>query len=97
MCMLDKVREQRENVRRLARRHRGRRVYVFGSCARQEETPKSDVDLLIDFEPGATLFGLADLQDELQLLLGRSVDIVSLQALKEDSFGRRVRQEMIPV
>ena len=97
MCMLDKVREQRENVRRLARHHRGRRVYVFGSCARQEETPKSDVDLLIDFEPGATLFGLADLQDELQLLFGRSVDIVSLQTLKEDSFGRRVRKEMIPV
>ena len=97
MCMLDKVREQRENVRRLARRHRGRCVYVFGSCARQEETPKSDVDLLIDFEPGATLFGLADLQDELQTLLGRSVDIISMQALKEDSFGHRVRQEMIPV
>ena len=97
MCMLDKVREQRENVRRLARSHRGRRVYVFGSCARQEDTSKSDVDFLIDFEPGATLFGLVDLQDELQSLLGRSVDIVSLQALKEDSFGRRVREEMIPV
>ena len=84
-------------MRRLARSHRGRSVAVFGSCARREETPESDIDFLIDFAPGATLFGLAELQAELQSLLGRPVDIVSAQALKEDSFGRRVRKELVPV
>ena len=97
MNVLDRVREQGEQVRRLARNHRGRSVAVFGSCARREETPESDIDFLIDFAPGATLFGLAELQSELQSLLGRPVDIVSAQALKEDSFGRRVREELVPV
>ena len=97
MKMLDKVREQRETVRRLVENHLGRKVYVFGSCAHGVETPKSDIDFLIDFKPGATLFGMSDLQDALGNLFGRSVDIVSLGALKDDSFGRRVRSEMIPV
>ena len=97
MNVLNRVREQGEQVRRLARSHRGRSVAVFGSCARREETPESDIDFLIDFAPGATLFGLAELQSELQFLLGRPVDIVSAQALKEDSFGRRVRKELVPI
>ena len=95
--MLDKVREQRETVRRLVENHLDRAVYVFGSCARGIETPKSDIDFLVDFKPGATLFGMSDLQDALGGLFGRSVDIVSMGALKDDSFGRRVRSEMIPV
>ena len=95
--MLDRVREQRETVRRLVENHLGREVYVFGSCARGIETPKSDIDFLVDFKPGATLFGMSDLQDALGGLFGRSVDIVSMGALKDDSFGRRVRSEMIPV
>lgn len=97
MKMLDQVREQRETIRRLVEDHRGREVYVFGSCARGVETPKSDIDFLIDFKPGATLFGMADLQDALGGLFGRSVDIVSMGALKDDSFGRRVRKEMVHV
>ena len=97
ISVIDQIRERSEQVRRLARSHRGRSVCLFGSCARREETPTSDIDFLIDFAPGATLFGLADLQMELEALLGRPVDIVPTQSLKEDAFGRRVRGEMVAI
>ena len=68
MCMLDTIHAKRDEVRRLARRYNGRAVYVFGSCARKEEGPDSDIDFLVDFAPGTTLFGMAGLQDGLQAL-----------------------------
>ena len=70
-------------------------MYVFGSCARKEETPESDIDLIVDFAPGATLFGLSGLQDELQSLFSRPVDIITEKALKRDSFGTRVLAERV--
>jgi len=93
--MLDRVREKRDEANRIARRHRAERLYVFGSCARKEETPESDVDILADFGSGATLFGMSDMQCELQELYGRSVDLIALKALRDDAFGRRVRAEMV--
>lgn len=95
--MLDTIRAKRNEVRRIARRYKGRSVHVFGSCARKEETPESDIDFLVDFEQGATLFGMANLQDELRALFNRPVDLVTAKALKGDAFGRRVRTEMVAV
>lgn len=95
--MLDRVREKREQANRMARRYRAERLYVFGSCARREEKPESDIDILADFSAGATLFNMADLQCELQELFGRSVDLVASSALRDDSFGSRVRAEMVVV
>ena len=46
MCMLDTVRAKRDDVYAIARKHKIGKVYVFGSCARREETPDSDVDFL---------------------------------------------------
>jgi len=58
-------------------------VHVFGSCARKEAGEKSDVDLLIDFEPDAPigLFDVVRLQEFLRSVLGRPVDIVTRDAL----------------
>ena len=60
----------------LCRRRGIRRLSLFGSALRGELGPFSDVDLLVEFEPGRTL-GLAffDLQDELTTLIGRTVDL----------------------
>lgn len=67
---------------RIAAEHRGRAVAVFGSVARGEADPDSDVDFLVEFEPGSTLLDLIHLQDDLEALLGTRVDVVSVGGLK---------------
>jgi predicted nucleotidyltransferase len=56
---------------------------LFGSVARGDEDARSDIDLLVDFTAGSSLFDLLDLTRELEELLGRSVDVVSVGGLKE--------------
>lgn len=77
----------------IARRHKGRSVAVFGSVARGEERAGSDVDFLVEFEPGSSLFGLMDLEDELAKLLAVSVDVVSAGGLKKGD--QHIRDEAI--
>ena len=47
MCQLDRLQKMKSEINRIARRHHADKVYVFGSCARKEETPDSDIDLLV--------------------------------------------------
>jgi predicted nucleotidyltransferase len=56
---------------------------VFGSVARGEATPDSDIDFLVDFEPSSSLLDLAHLEEALTALLGVEVDVVSEGALLE--------------
>ncbi|WP_462272645.1 nucleotidyltransferase family protein [Methanohalophilus sp.] len=56
-------------------------VGIFGSYARGEEKPGSDVDVLVNFDTGTTLFDLVGLGDYLEDLLGLPVDVVSKRAL----------------
>jgi predicted nucleotidyltransferase len=60
------------------RRHRGRSIALFGSVARGDDHEGSDIDFLVEFEPGSSLFDLLHLRDELSELLGSEVDVVSL-------------------
>lgn len=75
-----------EDLARIAapilRRHRTITASVFGSMARGDAGPDSDVDLLVEFERGVTLFDLADLKLELEEALGRKVDLTSPGVLK---------------
>ncbi|MBO7088912.1 MAG: nucleotidyltransferase domain-containing protein, partial [Lentisphaeria bacterium] len=48
MCQLDRLHSLRREIYEIARKHKAEKVYVFGSCARKEETPDSDVDFLVD-------------------------------------------------
>ena len=59
------------------RRHGIRRLAFFGSVLRDDFTPESDVDVLVEFEPGARigLIGLARIENELSRLIGRKVDM----------------------
>ena len=59
------------------RRHRIRKLAFFGSVMRDDFTPESDVDVLVEFEPGARvgLFGFAGIELELSRLIGRKVDL----------------------
>ncbi len=70
------------DIYRLIERYRGRDVRVFGSIARGEDTAASDIDLLVTFEQGTSLFDLVGLEDELGDMLGIDVDIVSTGGLR---------------
>ena len=59
----------------LATRHGAHNVRVFGSIARGEDRPDSDVDLLVDVEPGRSLLDVIALEQDLEALLGRPVDV----------------------
>ena len=81
MCQLDRLYNLKSQINEIVQRHNAEKVYVFGSCARKEETLESDIDLLVDLKPGATLFDLMDIQDDLQILLNCKVDVVSKRGL----------------
>lgn len=85
----------RAQVADLVRAHRGERVRVFGSVARGDDVPGSDVDLIVDFAPDADLFDLAELTAALEDLLGVRVDVVSAGALRGGDDG--VRREAVPL
>jgi len=61
-----------------------KRIGLFGSYARQEQRPDSDIDLLVDFSEDADLFDLAELKFFLEDLLCHRVDIVPERALREE-------------
>jgi predicted nucleotidyltransferase len=65
-----------DRIADLCRRHRIRRLALFGSILRDDFGPDSDVDVLVEFEPGATPgFGFVGIQEELAEILGRKVDL----------------------
>jgi len=77
------VSARREQVMAVAARHHANRVRVFGSVARGDDRPDSDMDLLVDFAPDSSLFDLMRMARELEDLLGHPVDVVSTGGLKD--------------
>jgi predicted nucleotidyltransferase/DNA-binding XRE family transcriptional regulator len=75
--------EKREAVLDAAARHHAGNVRVFGSVARGEETERSDIDLLVDVEPGRSLLDQVRLRRALSELLGVPVDVVSSAGVLE--------------
>lgn len=66
-----------EHLPDLRRRYGVGRIQIYGSVARGEEGPKSDIDLLVEFVEVPSLFDIVRLQEELEDLLGRPVDIAT--------------------
>ena len=91
MCKLDELRARRNEIYRIAKAHKVEKLYVFGSCARKEETPESDVDFIAKF----SLFDQAELLEQLSEFLHSRVDVVSLGALNGDTFSREVEKDMV--
>jgi hypothetical protein len=84
------LRDKREEILRLAAEHGAYNVRVFGSAARGEAGPESDIDFLVNMEPGRSLLDLGGLLMDLQDLLGCSVDIVT-----EPGLRTRIRQRVL--
>ena len=74
---LDAIRERRTEILDRASQHGARNVRVFGSTARGDAGPASDVDLLVEMEAGRSLLDFVGLWQELEDLLGQKVDLVS--------------------
>lgn len=74
--MDSKVTIDRARIADFCRRHHVRKLALFGSVLREDFSASSDVDVLVEFEPGRVPgFAFVDLQDELSALLGRTVDL----------------------
>ena len=76
------LRNRRAEILGIARKRKVHRIAVFGSVARGEAGPDSDLDLLVDFEPETSLIDHVGLSKDLEELLGVKVDIVARCSLK---------------
>ncbi len=88
--------ERRQRIVEVAADHHASNVRVFGSVARGEETDRSDVDLLVDMEPGRSLLDQVRLRRALSQLLGVEVDVVATGGLRERD-RRTILKEAVPV
>jgi len=89
------LKDQREKIIALASKHGIYNIRVFGSVARGEAAPDSDVDFLVMVRPGVGL-GFLTLWNELEDLLGRAVDLVPEESLRQ-SIRERVLREAVPL
>jgi len=74
---LESLRQHRREILDAAARHGVRDVRVFGSIARGDDDENSDVDLLVDVEPGRTLLDVIGFEQDLQQLLRRHVEVLT--------------------
>ena len=79
---LEDLRARREEILAIAERHKAYNVRVFGSVARGEAGPGSDVDLLVTYRQNASLFDVAGLWLDLKEFLNCDVDVVDDAAIK---------------
>jgi predicted nucleotidyltransferase len=96
MGMSELLKEKREAILRIAAKHGAPNVRVFGSTARGEADEESDLDLLVEMEPGRSLLDHAALWLELQEVLGHTVDVVSDRGIKA-RIRERVLREAVPL
>jgi len=80
----------------LRNKYRVKEIAIFGSVVRREEGDISDIDILVDFSEPIGFFAFLELEEYLEQLLGRKVDLVSRKALKP-RIGERILKEAVPV
>jgi uncharacterized protein len=84
------LKQKREQVLETAAHYGAYDVRVFGSVARGEADEASDIDLLVNLEPGRSLMDLGGLLYDLQILLGTNVDVVTEKGLRT-----RIREQVV--
>jgi hypothetical protein len=96
MTPLELLRQRQEDIRRIAAKHGARNIRVFGSVARGEAGPESDIDLLVEKGPSTSSWFPAGLVLDLEEILGRKVEIVTDKALNP-YLRDRVLREAVPL
>jgi uncharacterized protein len=92
----DVLRTLRVHLPELREHYGVRTLGVFGSYVRGEQRPRSDLDLLVEFDQAPTLPDFIDLEHYLGNLLGVRVDLVTRRVLKGE-IGRRILREVLPI
>lgn len=87
---------QREEIKAIVARHHGRSVAIFGSVARGDERPGSDIDLLVELTPGTRPIEILSMGVELEEALGVTVDVGTPESLRH-GIRTRVLAEAIPL
>ncbi|MEX2691676.1 nucleotidyltransferase family protein [Rhizobium mongolense] len=83
--------KNRQAIRDATTRFNAANPRIFGSVARGEDRPDSDLDILVDALPGTTLFDLGGLLEELQALMSET----EIHVLTPDDFPERVRSRVL--
>jgi hypothetical protein len=96
MTAIDVLKIKRNDILRLAALHGARHVRVFGSIARGEAGPASDIDFLVEMDRDRSLLDLIELSQELEFVLQRKVDILTDEGLSP-YLKERIQAEAIPL
>jgi uncharacterized protein len=96
MITRDDILKHRDEIIALAKLYGASDVRIFGSVARGDATETSDLDLIVRFEPGRSLFDQGGLLMDLQELLGVKVDLISENGIR-DRWRRHLMQEAVPL
>ena len=81
MKSIDLLNEKRSEILKVAEVNGVVKISLFGSVARKQDNDKSDIDFLVEFEDGRTLFDLIRLKHDLESLLDKEVDVVTKKSL----------------
>jgi predicted nucleotidyltransferase len=89
----------RKAIADLCRRHGVRRLEAFGSILRSDFSAESDVDILVEFEPAAagSFQNFLNLKESLEALLGRSVDLLELHAVRNRRLRHYIEESRSPI
>ena len=90
MSLSNTIKSRREEILEIAEKYGARNVRVFGSVARGEEGPESDVDIIVEMEKGSSLLDIIAIKQDIEELLGRKVDVVT-----ESSISPYIRTEVL--
>lgn len=96
MTITDLLRSRREHILQVAAQHGAHNVRLFGSIARGNAGPESDIDFLVQMESGRSLLDLIELSQELEALLQRKVDILTDGGLSP-YLEQRFHAEAVPL
>lgn len=94
------IENNREAIIRLCLLHGVSRLEVFGSILREDfDTGRSDVDILVEFDPSvaSSFTNFLNLKESLEMLFGRSVDLVELRAVRNRRLRHYIEQSKLPV
>jgi hypothetical protein len=95
MSIHELLQERREEILRIAAQHGASNVRIFGSVARGETRPDSDVDFLVELEPSRSLLDRVALIQDLEDLLGTKVDVATERGLRQCLRDRILNEALI--
>ena len=96
MALSPIIETKRNDILRIAAQHGASNIRVFGSVARGEAEPESDLDLLIQLESGRSLLDLIAIKQDLEDLLERKVDVLTESAISP-YLRERILREAVPL